>query len=163
GFPYQYSIEGDVEDVSRQHIAGSASFTVHPAPWYVGVKRPSLFVEQKEGFNTSIVAAAPDGTPKAGVQVAVSLVQVQWHSVRRARTAADIPNLLVSVLLVKGRTKADAPAGDAGGAGGPGGPGGPGDVDSSDPGKPSFRIGYAKLNVEDASKRLSVTVKANKD
>ena len=29
--------------------------------------------------------------------------------------------------------------------------------DTSDPGKPSFRLGYARLNVEDASKRLSMT------
>ncbi len=60
-------------------------------------------------------------------------------------SAGDIPNIFVSVLLVKGRTAADAAD------------------DASDPGKPSFRLGYASLNVEDASKRLSVVVKANKD
>ena len=279
GLPYQYTIEGDVEDLSRQHIAGRASFVVHPAPWYVGLQRPPLFVEQKDGLNTAIVAVAPDGTPVAGVKVDVTLVEVQWHSVRRAEgdgfygweterteiekghatvttaaepvplsmplpeggyftiravaqqdkykastrlpfyaigsgytawqrydhnridlvpekdtykpgdtarlmiqspweqatalltveregirshrqftltstqqtvevpiTAADIPNLFVSVLLVKGRSQADAPEGD-----------------TSDPGKPSFRLGYAKLTVDDASKRLSLTVKANHD
>jgi alpha-2-macroglobulin len=57
----------------------------------------------------------------------------------------DIPNLFVSVLLVKGRTKQD-----------------PG-VDGSDPGKPAFRLGYVELQVEDASKRLNVDVKANRD
>ena len=36
--------------VSRQHIAGRASFVVHPAPWYIGLKRPSLFVDQKDGI-----------------------------------------------------------------------------------------------------------------
>src|SRR5262249_12066857 len=35
--------------------------------------------------------------------------------------------------------------------------------DTSDPGKPAFRLGYAKLTVEDSSKRLSMTVKANKE
>ena len=49
------------------------------------------------------------------------------------------------MLLVKGRTKVDGPD------------------DSSDPGKPSFRLGYATLTVDDASKRLSVSVKANKE
>src|SRR5207245_5508785 len=58
--------------------------------------------------------------------------------------AADIPNLFVSVVLVKGRTKADATD------------------DTSDPGKPAFRLGYARIAVEDASKRLTMTVKANK-
>src|SRR5215467_1537908 len=61
-------------------------------------------------------------------------------------SAADIPDVFVSVLLIKGRTSAEvAPE------------------DTSDPGKPAFRLGYAKLNVEDASKRLSVAVKANRD
>jgi uncharacterized protein YfaS (alpha-2-macroglobulin family) len=60
-------------------------------------------------------------------------------------TARDIPNVYVSVLLVKGRTKQD-----------------PG-RDGSDPGKPAFRLGYVELKVEDASKRLDVEVKANRD
>ena len=84
GVPYQYTFEGDVEDVSRQHIAGRASFVVHPAPWYVGLKRPSLFVDQKGGLTTEIVAVSPDGTPAVGVRVDLSLVEVQWNSVRRA-------------------------------------------------------------------------------
>ncbi len=57
----------------------------------------------------------------------------------------DIPNVYVSVLLVKGRTQQD-----------------PG-KDGSDPGKPAFRLGYVELEVEDASKRLAVDVKANRD
>jgi len=59
-------------------------------------------------------------------------------------TDKDIPNLYVSVLLLKGRTKEGA-------------------EDESDPGKPAFRLGYAAINVEDASKRLKVAVKANRD
>jgi uncharacterized protein YfaS (alpha-2-macroglobulin family) len=58
-------------------------------------------------------------------------------------TDKDIPNVYVSVLLVKGRTKKDP------------------DKDGSDPGKPAFRLGYVELKVEDASKRLNVDVKAN--
>ena len=60
-------------------------------------------------------------------------------------TEKDIPNVYVSVLLLKGRTKQD-----------------PG-KDGSDPGKPAFRLGYVELKVEDASKRLKVDVKANRD
>jgi uncharacterized protein YfaS (alpha-2-macroglobulin family) len=37
GRPYQYTLEGDVTDVSRQTIAGRASFRVDPAPWYLGL------------------------------------------------------------------------------------------------------------------------------
>ncbi|HEX5107051.1 MAG TPA: MG2 domain-containing protein [Vicinamibacterales bacterium] len=282
GVPYVYSLEGDVEDVSRQHIANRASLTVHPAPWYIGLRRPGYFVDQKSGLKTEVVAVRVDGTTAPGVPVDVTLTQVQWTSVRRAEgngfytwdtqrrdvpagswtvtsaaepvpldipfknggfymleargrgedgrfavtrtsfyvlgdgytawarydhnridlvperqtykpgdtarimiqspweqatalvtteregirshrqfaltstqqsisipiTGNDIPNVFVSVLLVKGRTTA-APANGA--ATDPGN-------DASDPGKPAFRLGYVELKVEDRSKRLSVAV-----
>jgi alpha-2-macroglobulin len=282
GVPYTYTLEGDVEDVSRQHIANRGSVLVHPAPWYIGIRRPSYFLEQKNGLKTEIIAAGLDGTLAAGVPVEVTLTQIQWISVRRAegngfytwdterkevpsgrwtvttagepvaldvpfksggyftleargraadgrfavtRTSfyvlgagytawerfdhnrielvperrtykpgdtarimiqspwekatalvtteregirshrqftltstqesisipvadGDIPNLFVSVLLVKGRSEAAATS--------------PGEGDASDPGKPAFRLGYVELRVEDRSKRLSLTVTANK-
>ena len=291
GVPYSYTLEGDVEDVSRQHIANRASVTVHPAPWYVGLRRPSYFTDQKAGLDTEVVTVTPGGTPVGGVQVTVTLTQIQWLSVRRAEgngfytwdterkevpagtwtvttavaptplhvpipkggyylleatareesgrfavtrtsfyalgdgytawarfdhnrielvpeqpaykpgetarimiqspweqatalvtteregikshrqfaltstqqsievpiTETDIPNLFVSVLLVKGRTTAAAPAGHAV-------EGGPSAIsDTSDPGKPAFRLGYVELQVEDSSKGLTVVVRANKE
>jgi uncharacterized protein YfaS (alpha-2-macroglobulin family) len=60
-------------------------------------------------------------------------------------TDKEIPNVYVSVLLVKGRTKKEP------------------ERDGSDPGKPAFRLGYVELKVEDASKRLHVDVKADRD
>ncbi len=60
-------------------------------------------------------------------------------------TAADVPNMFVSVLLVKGRTSTDL---------------GP---DQSDPGRPQFRVGYTELMVDDASKRLKVDVTADRE
>jgi uncharacterized protein YfaS (alpha-2-macroglobulin family) len=66
-------------------------------------------------------------------------------------TEADIPNVYVSVLLIKGRTKIAAPAGAK-----------PADADTSDPGKPSFRLGYTHLKVENETKRLTVAVAGNK-
>jgi hypothetical protein len=279
GKPYRYTLEAEVEDVSRQRIANRASLLVHPAPWYVGIGRVPFFVDQKTGLQTAIVAASSEGEPVAGVRVTVTLQQVQWNSVRRAEgggfytwdterrlvdagswtvttaadpvplsvplpsggsflltaraedveghstrtttqfyalgagytawrrydhnridlaperqtykpgdtarimiqspweqatalltteregvrthrrfaltstqqavtvpiTDADIPNVYVSVLLVKGRTKVDAPD------------------DGSDPGKPAFRLGYVELQVEDASKRLTTNVTANRE
>jgi uncharacterized protein YfaS (alpha-2-macroglobulin family) len=284
GLPWVYTLEGDVEDISRQHIANRSGVTVHPAPWYIGVRRIPYFADQKSGVKTEIIAAALDGSLVAGVPVTIELTQVQWKSVRRAEgdgfytwdsereetsvgkwnvttaaeplpfaielpsggnfiltatgrggdaaiavtrssfyalgdgytawarhdhnridlvperrtwkpgdtarimiqspwenatalltteregirshrqftltstqqsvtvpiTEADIPNVYVSVLLVKGRTKlADGtvPAAAA---------------DTSDPGKPSFRLGYVELQVEDAAKRLTVAVAGNK-
>ncbi|HEV3214943.1 MAG TPA: MG2 domain-containing protein [Vicinamibacterales bacterium] len=278
GRPYSYTFEGDVEDISRQHIAGRASFVVNPAPWYVGVMMPSYFIDQQKGLDSAIVAVSNEGAVAPGVTVHVTLKQVQWHSVRRAEgqgfynwettreevaagdwtvttagqpvplliplqsggyfeitaeagdnqghvtrtkssfyslgpgytawerfdhnritlvpekstykpgesarimiqspweratalvtteregvrshrqfdltssqeyvtvpvAEADIPNVFVSVLLVKGRTKDDTPD------------------DGSDPGKPAFRLGYVELKVEDQTKRLSIAVTANK-
>jgi alpha-2-macroglobulin len=280
GFPYQYGFEADLEDVSRQHIANRSTLVVHPAAFYIGLQRPPFFVDQKNGLKTAVVAASPTGAAVPGVTVDVTLVQLQWHSVRRAEgsgfygweterkevevgkysvttaaapapldvpipaggyflvkavardeegrlaatrmsfyaigsgytawerydhnridlvpeqqsykpgdtarlmikspweqatalltveregirsytpftltstqqtvevpiTEKDIPNLYVSVVLVKGRTLADN-----------------NDEDVSDPGKPSVRMGYATLSVEDASKRLAVAVKANRE
>ena len=296
GIPYVYTLEGDVEDVSRQHIANRASVTVHPAPWYVGVRRPSYFVEQKEGLRTEIVAVGLDAIPVAGVPVQVKLTQIQWQSVRRAegngfytwdterkevpagswnvttgaeptalaipfanggyflleakgigadgRTAvtrtsfyvlgegytawarfdhnrielvperktyrpgetarimiqspweratalvtteregvqtyrsfmltstqqsisipisdSHIPNVFVSVLLIKGRTRAPGSAGSEASEAKHRDEI-PDDNDASDPGKPAFRLGYVELNVEDLSKRLTVSVSANKE
>ncbi len=300
GVPYMYTLEGDVEDVSRQHIANRGSLLVHPAPWYIGLRRSSYFLQQKQGLNTAVVTVAPDGQIVAGVIVTVTLTQIQWTSVRRSEsngfytwdttrkeipagtwtvttgaepiplsatlpnggyfileaiardtnkrfaatrtsfyvlgdgytawarfdhnrielvperrtykpgdtarimiqspweqatalvtteregvkshrqftltstqqsisipiTEDDIPNLFVSVLLVKGRSQAESKPAEPTVTT----PGerfeneGPNVVeDPSDPGKPAFRLGYVELNVEDASKRLKVGVRADKD
>ena len=295
GLPYNYTLEGDVEDVSRQHIANRASTVIHPAPWYIGLRRPGYFVEQKQGLATEVIAVSPSGTPAPGVSVEVTLRQVQWTSVRRAegngfytwdtqrkevpagswtittagepvplsipipaggyfllqaiardgsgRSAVtqtsfyalgqgytawarydhnridlvpekktyrpgdtarimvqspweqatalvtleregirwhrqfaltstqqsiavpigegDIPNVFVSVLLVKGRSAAAAPPTNEAEAQPTGGP--YAIADPSDPGKPAFRLGYVELEVEDRTKRLSVQVTANKE
>lgn len=279
GRPYEYALEGEVTDLSRQTIAGRASFRVEPAPWYVGLRRPPYFAEVPKGVDTDIVAVGLDGAPAAGVPVKVTLTQVQWHAVRRAEghgfytweterkeaqvgqwevtteaapvplhvpvetggyfvlratakdsdgrwttsatsfyvlgpgytawerhdhnridlvpekkryrpgetarimikspwehakalltteregvrtwrtfdlastqetvsvpiTEKDIPNLYVSVMLVKGRS------------------GGFDAKDSGDPGKPAFRVGYVQLEVDDGSKHLDVTLKSDKE
>ena len=287
GIPYIYSLEGDVEDVSRQHIANRASTVVHPAPWYVGIRRPDYFLQQRNGLATEIVAVGLDGAPVAGVPVEVTLTQVQYTSVRRAEgdgfytwdserkevpagswtvttaeapvplaipfasggyfvlevrgrgedgrssvtrtsfyvlgegytawarydhnridlvpekqtyrpgdearimiqspweqatalvtteregirshrrvaitstqqsitvpiTEDDVPNVFVSVLLVKGRTTPPPTAAAALQTA----------TDTSDPGKPSFRLGYVQLTVQDRTKRLTVNVSADRE
>jgi uncharacterized protein YfaS (alpha-2-macroglobulin family) len=278
GIRYDYQLEGEVTDVSRQRIANRAAIGVHPAAVYVGVKLP-YFVDTPRSAAASLVALTPDGAPVPDVDITVRVQHVQWISTRRAegsgfytwdtqekvtdvgtftaksgrepvtlpiplehggyfkvraeardaegRLAAtqtsfyalgpgytawsrydhnridlvperrtykpgetarimikspweqatalvtteregvrthkrfaltssqqaidvpiaetDIPNVYVSVLLVKGRTSDATPD------------------DGSDPGKPSFRLGYVQLEVEDGSKRLTVTAKADKE
>ncbi|HET9371320.1 MAG TPA: MG2 domain-containing protein [Vicinamibacterales bacterium] len=274
---YFYTFEADVEDVSRQHVAARASTVVYPAPWHIGVRRPPYFADVSTGTAVDVVAVDPSGNLVKGVPVKISLVRIQWNSVRRAEgsgfyewdtervevpsgewtitsdsapvtvkiplpeggsyelqaiatqdgrrartdtsfyalgkgytawqrfdhnritlepekkswkpgerarlmiqspwesatalltmeregirryerftltstqqtvevpiTEEDIPNVFVSVLLIRGRTSNEP---------------GP---DGSDPGKPAFKLGYAELDVEDASKRLEVTVAADR-
>src|SRR5436305_7901304 len=82
GIPYFYTLEGDVEDVSRQHIANRASVVVHPAPWYIGIRRLPLFNEQKDGVKTELVAVGLDGKAVPGVAINVTLTQLPWPRVR---------------------------------------------------------------------------------
>lgn len=286
---YEYTFEGDVEDLSRQHIANRASVVVHPAPWYIGMKRLNDLVPAGAGATTEVVAVGLDGAITPHVKVTVSLVRIQYISARRAEgggfydwestrreipagtwtvttgaapvpltipvpeggsyvlhataadaaghvtrtdasfyaegagytawerfghnrieltpaktrlapgdtakilikspwdtatalvtveregirsvrrfaltstqqtidvpvTAKDIPNVYVSVLLVKGRTAAPNDAAATA-------PDGPGGTDPTDPGKPAFRLGYTELTVSDASKQLDVKVTADK-
>ena len=83
GVRYEYQIEGEVTDVSRQRIANRASLAVHPAAVYVGVKLP-YFVDQPSGASAALVALTPDGTPVPDTSIAVTLKHVQWISTRRA-------------------------------------------------------------------------------
>jgi len=276
---HQYTFEGDVEDISRQHIANRSSTIVYPAPWHIGIRRPDYFTDVQKGANVGVVAVDRSGTAVPAVTVKLSLVRIQWNSVRRAEgsgfytwdtqrvetpsgdwtvssgpspidvhmplaeggsyilraiaedaqghrsrtdvwfyalgrgytawqrfdhhritleperqtwkpgerarimiqspwesatalltveregvrsyerftltstqqtvevplTEDDIPNVFVSVLLIRGRTSTDPGA------------------DGDDPGKPAFRVGYTELTVEDAAKRLSVTVTADRE
>lgn len=278
--PYRYTFEADVEDVSRQHIANRASVVIHPASFYLGIRRQlDEFATVEKGATAAVLAVGLDGNPVSGVAATVSLIRIQWNSVRRATgdgfyewdserietpvatqtvttaekpvsvtlavpeggsylirvtatdrdgrrarsdlgvyavgrgytawerydhnridleperrtykpgdtakilikspweratalltieregvrqhrrfdltstqdtidvpiTAGDIPNVFVSVLLVRGRTSQDVGA------------------DGSDPGRPAFRLGYVELAVDDETKRLDVKVSADRE
>src|SRR5262249_44879087 len=84
GEPCAYQLEGDVTAVARPHIANRPSFRVDPAPWYIGLHRFPCFGDAGSGIDTTVVAAALDGTATPGVKVDVSLVRIQWNSVRKA-------------------------------------------------------------------------------
>jgi uncharacterized protein YfaS (alpha-2-macroglobulin family) len=81
---YRYTFESDVEDVSRQHLASRSSLLVAPAPWYIGLRRPDYFAGTRTGTSVDVITVAPDGTLVPGASVTLSLVRIQWNSVRRA-------------------------------------------------------------------------------
>lgn len=84
GAPYEYKLEGVVTDVTRQEIAGRASFRVDPAPWYIGLLKPPFFADTNSGIDTAVIAAGLDGLAVGNVKVDVALKRLQWTSVRQS-------------------------------------------------------------------------------
>jgi hypothetical protein len=116
----------DLVPEKKRYRPGEAARIMIQSPWD---KATALLTTEREGVRTSR---------------AFELTSTQ-QTVSVPITEDDIPNLFVSVLLVKGRTGTYS------------------DKDTSDPGRPAFKLGYVELRVEDASKRLSVNVKADRE
>ena len=117
----------DLVPEKKSYKPGDTARIMIKSPWE---RATALLTTEREGVRTS--------TP-------FELTSTQ-QTVTVPITEKDIPNVFVSVLLVKGRTKETTTT-----------------QDESDPGKPTFRVGYTELKVEDAIKRLKVDVKANRD
>ena len=83
-FAYRYTFEGDVEDASRQRIANRAGLVVYPAPWFIGIRLPDYFADPKKGTTADVAVVDRNGAAVTGVSVKVSLIHVQWNSVRHA-------------------------------------------------------------------------------
>ncbi|MGD0525878.1 MAG: Ig-like domain-containing protein [Polyangiaceae bacterium] len=76
------TLEAEVEDVSRQTAAGRASGLVHPAAFYVALRRPKdWFVGKGDAVRADVAAVEPAGKHRAGVPVHVDLVRRTWTSV----------------------------------------------------------------------------------
>ena len=116
----------DLVPERKSYAPGESARIMIKSPWE---QATALVTTEREGVRTHKRFALTSSQQSISVPI----------------TDADIPNVFVSVLLVKGRSKDATPD------------------DGSDPGKPSFRLGYVELKVEDASKRLTVTAKADKD
>jgi len=80
--PEIVSFESDVEDFTRQVVAGTASVLVHPAEFYVGVQRPkSRFVAVGATLRPGVLALRPDGAHVPGARVKLELVERTWTTV----------------------------------------------------------------------------------
>ena len=72
--PELVSVDAEVSDITRQALAGSTSAIVHPAEFYLGLKRASdYFVPTPGKLATTVVAIAPDGRKLAGKPLLVEL------------------------------------------------------------------------------------------
>jgi len=76
------TLEAEVEDVSRQTAASRASAIVHPASFYVALRRPrDWFVAKGDAVHAEVAAVDPAGKHRAGVPVHVDLVRRTWSNV----------------------------------------------------------------------------------
>lgn len=65
GNPYQYRAEVAVTDMSNQRISGQAATLVHPALFYVGIKKPQNiagFAKTNQELEIPYILVNPDGT-----------------------------------------------------------------------------------------------------
>jgi hypothetical protein len=77
--PEQVVFEAEVEDVSRQTVAQHATVLVHPAEFYLGLKRPAeRFVSAGGKVRAEVAAIEPSGARRAGANVKVELLSRKW-------------------------------------------------------------------------------------
>ncbi len=76
------TLEAEVQDVSRQTSASRASGLVHPAAFYVALRRPrEWFVAKGDTVRAEVATIEPAGKHRAGVPVHVELVRRTWTNV----------------------------------------------------------------------------------
>ena len=74
----------------RGSTSPTARAPVHPAPWYIGIRQPPYFVDAEERLEDGgRRGRASTATPSPACRSTVTLTQIQWNSVRRARATAS--------------------------------------------------------------------------
>jgi uncharacterized protein YfaS (alpha-2-macroglobulin family) len=72
----------DVEDVNRQRWSSGATFVVHPASVYVGIKAKKPFVSKGTPIEVELIGVDLDGKTVAGSKVEVEAVRLEWKYTR---------------------------------------------------------------------------------
>lgn len=113
--PQMYTVEARVTDVDRQQVAGRATFPVHPASHYIGLKGPSGFAEAKAGFPVEVVArSAADEARVAVSAVVVKLMRHQWNTVKKKNAWGAFETISEKEEVEVGRCTVDASVDAAG-------------------------------------------------
>jgi len=81
--PWTYTIEGEVEDVNRQAVAGRKEVTVHPATAYVGLRAPTGFMQAGTEYGLDTVVVDTEGRRAKGKKVQVTVSARVWKSVKK--------------------------------------------------------------------------------
>jgi uncharacterized protein YfaS (alpha-2-macroglobulin family) len=82
--PVNVRFETSVTDVSRKTLSGSALTLVHPASFYVGIRRPQdWFVDAPGTVSPQIAAFSTTGQRVSGKSVSLELIHRRWSSVKQ--------------------------------------------------------------------------------
>lgn len=82
--PEWIHFEAEVSDASQNPVAASARSLVHPAEYYVALKRlKNSWVTAPGRFNVEVAAFAPDGSRKLDRRIELELLRRTWSVVRR--------------------------------------------------------------------------------
>lgn len=76
GMPYIYHVEANVTDISNQRISAQSNILVHPAKFYVGIKKPAElngFAKKGSKLDFPFILATPDGQIVTKTNIVASL------------------------------------------------------------------------------------------
>jgi len=112
--PQRFTLSASVTDENGQGAAGSATVTVHPASYYVGV-HPAQYVA-REGANATIdlVTVDTEGAVVGGRSVVVRVYDREWITVKEEipgggrRYRSDVKDTLVATLRATSDTNGKA-------------------------------------------------------
>lgn len=82
--PWEYTLEADVEDVSRLRFADRVTVRVHPADAYVGVKLAGDgFAKVGSPATLELVAVNPEGERQVGRKLSAEIKLREWKNIRK--------------------------------------------------------------------------------
>jgi hypothetical protein len=137
---WEYDVEAEVEDLSRQTVADRAQVIVHPAALYAGVRRPAGFAEAGKPLSFELVAVTPTGQ-RRGAKVSVEVRRREWKWIKKKVAGDHWTTVSEPVEDVVGRCTAT--------------PGATSASCSVTPAKPGFHV--VEAGVEDERGRRQVT------
>jgi uncharacterized protein YfaS (alpha-2-macroglobulin family) len=81
--PWSYTVEGEVEDVNRQTVAGRKQVVVHPGQFYVGLRAPTGFMKAGTEYGFDTVVVDTEGKRVRGRKLEVTIFSRIWKSVKK--------------------------------------------------------------------------------
>ncbi len=96
--PEYVTFDAEVTDVNRQAFAATSSALVHPAQFYVALKRlDDYFVRAPGKLKPEVLVMTPDGKKLSGQRVELELVRRRWVVARKAAGNDEVESVSKAV------------------------------------------------------------------